>query len=127
MPYEVTVSKILQPPADHEYINDCCFGGDVISDLLLPELSRRYERIQHGQEDWGWFIWIKAPSISLAVDIFCDDPEKGEFRIHLTSARRRLLLPDVVIDTPELEKLKEFVTTTLNGWAGSCRTEHIDT
>jgi hypothetical protein len=125
VPYEIAFSKVLVPPGNHDYINDCCFGGDVVSNWLLPEISKRYEQIQHDQEDWGWFIWIKSPNVSLAVDIFCDDPVSGEFRIHLTSRKRRLLLPDVVADTPELDELKHLVISEVEKWAGACRTERI--
>jgi len=125
VPYEIAFSKVLTPPQDADYINDCCFGGDIVSDRLLPEISKRYKPLQHNQEDWGWFIWIESPAESLAVDIFCDDPAEGQFRIHLTSRKRRWILPDVVVDTPELDQLKSIVTSEIEKWAGPCRVERI--
>jgi hypothetical protein len=126
MPYELAFSKVLAPPEHHDYINECCFGGDVVSDQLLPGVSKRYRRIQHNQEDWGWFIWITEPKVALAVDIFCDDPARGQFRIHLTSRKRRVLLPDEVRDLPELDELKDLVLSQLKGWIpGVCTVERI--
>ena len=40
--------------ADREqYINDCCIGGDVVLDVLLPELRGIYDDLMTNQEDWG--------------------------------------------------------------------------
>lgn len=62
-------------------------------DQILLGIAGRFEDIQINQEDWGWFIWFKRGPVSLAIDVFCDDPEKGEFRVHLYAYRTRLFRP----------------------------------
>ena len=59
MPYEVSFTKRV-PIADREqYFNECCVGGDIVVDVLLPSVRARYEQVQTHQEDWGWFIWFR--------------------------------------------------------------------
>jgi hypothetical protein len=119
MPYEISFSKRV-PVADLDrYFNDCCIGGDFVVERILPALSPLYDDIRTDQEDWGWFIWMREGSVSLAVDVFTDDPEKGAFRVHLTSRAKRFLLFDRQIDTPELERLRALVISRLEGWADS--------
>ena len=119
MPYEIAFVKKLQIADKEKYINECCWGGDAVTAQLLPKISARYEHVQREQEDWGWFIWFRKGSVSLAVDVFCDDPDTGAFRIHLTSRRKRLLVMDQIVDGPELEELKTLVMEELKAWTGS--------
>jgi hypothetical protein len=118
MPYELSFSKPIQVADEADYINECCYGGDIVSDVLLPQIKERYRRVQANQEDWGWFIWFEGEFSKLAIDIFCDDPKSGAFRIHLTSRTKRWLLLDKVIDTNELEALKTAITHILERWVG---------
>lgn len=119
MPYEVSFTKRVAAGDREQYINDCCIGGDVVVDRLLPSVRARYADVQTNQEDWGWFIWFRKGNIRLAIDVFTDDPEEGVFRVHLTSRTRRLLVLDTVIDTPELEELRTLVEAELAGWIGN--------
>lgn len=126
MPYELAFSKSLPAADESLYINDCCFGGDVVSEALLPEIRRRYGDVQANQEDWGWFIWVKGTESKLAIDIFCDDKASGSFRVHLTS-RKKGWLSDKIVDTPELEELKHVTVQTLERWiGGSINVERLD-
>lgn len=90
------------------YINDCCWGGDVIRDWLMAVVAEQYQEIRTEQEDWGWFIWFRDGAIRLAVDIFCDDIASGAFRVRLTS-RRKKLIGSEILDTPELEQLRDLL------------------
>jgi hypothetical protein len=127
MPYELSFSKPIAVSDESQYINECCYGGDVVADLLLPTVKGRFEDIQTHQEDWGWFIWFRRGSALLAIDIFCDDPETGSFRIHLTSRAKRWLLPDIVTDLPELGEVKDLVIPLLQEWTGSrCQVIRLD-
>jgi hypothetical protein len=118
MPYEVSFVRRV-PIADREqYINECCIGGDVVVNQLLPSVQARYADVQTEQEDWGWFIWFRKDNVRLAIDVFTDDPDEGAFRIHLTSRTKRLLLPDKVVDSPELEELRALVVSELEAWGG---------
>ena len=119
MPYEVSFTKAVNVSDPGIYINQCCWGGDVVRDHLLPTISTKFENIQTCQEDWGWFIWFKREPVHLAVDIFCDDPDMGKFRIHLTSRRKKLLLLDYVVDTPELEEVRQLVCSKIEAWGGN--------
>ncbi len=118
MPYEVSFTKRVPIQDREDYINDCCVGGDVVRDRLLPAVRARYGDVDTNQEDWGWFIWLRQGHVSLAVDIFTDDPDHGHFRIQLTSRIKRLLLFDDVVDTPELEELRTVVVADLTEWVG---------
>jgi hypothetical protein len=127
MPYELVFTRVVLI-ADHEqYFNDCCVGGDVVMDQLLPALRAKYDDIETNQEDWGWFAWFKKGSTKLAVDVFSDDAEKGEFRIHITSKIPRFLLGARTIDTPELEHLRDLVVETISQWVGKTpQISHLD-
>ena len=118
MPYELSFAKVVSPPDQDGYINDCCYGGDVIGGVLLPHIKQRYGEVQFDQEDWGWFLWFSEGRVGLAVDIFCDDPREGKYRAMLSSREKRVLLPDRTIDTKELEELKGIVVPALEEWSG---------
>ena len=118
MPYEVSFTKRVPVVDREQYINDCCIGGDVVVNQLLPSVRARYADVQTNQEDWGWFIWFRKGNVRLAIDVFTEDPDEGVFRIHLTSRTKRLIVLDTVIDTPELEELRLLVTSELAGWVG---------
>jgi hypothetical protein len=118
MPYEVSFTKRVEVADPDQYINDCCYGGDVVSDQLRPILQRQYTEMQHEQEDWGWFLWFRRDRVRLAVDIFCDDPDQGAFRMHLTSRTPGSLFGDKIEDTPELDELRDTVLSRLTEWVG---------
>lgn len=118
MPYELSFKKRVPIVDADQYINDCCVGGDVVVDQLLPAVNARYANVDTGQEDWGWFIWFKHGDVKLAIDVFTDDADEGEFRIHLTARTRRLLF-DKVVDTAELDALRSLVEAELKTWVGS--------
>lgn len=91
MPYELSFTKVVGIQDREQYINECCVGGDVVRDELLPLVRARYEDVQTEQEDWGWFIWFRSGPVRLAIDIFTDDPDTGTFRIHLTARVKRFV------------------------------------
>ena len=117
MPYVVSFVKSVRIADREQYINDCCVGGDVVFDRLLPSLRARYGAdLQPIQEDWGWFSWFGHSGVKLAVDVHTTDHEVGEFAVHLTSRRPRFLLGARVQDTPELEQLRDLVVSQLESW-----------
>jgi len=118
MPYELSFTKAVPITDPDQYINECCVGGDIVMNQLLPVLRVKYEDIESNQEDWGWFAWFKEAGSNLAVDVFCDNPDAGEFRIHVTSNVPRFLFGAKVIDTPELEPLLGMVVEAISKWAG---------
>jgi hypothetical protein len=127
MPYAVSFTKRVPIPSRERYINDCCVGGDQVVDQLLPLVRARYSDIQTNQEDWGWFIWFRKGNVRLAIDVFTEDSECGTFRVHLTSRVKQFLILDAVVDTPELEELREIVEAELTGWSGhAVETAHLD-
>jgi hypothetical protein len=125
MAYELSFTKRLTVSDSEMYINDCCWGGDQVRDYLLPLVEGRYEKIQTGQEDWGWYIWFRRSPLRFAIDIYCDDPERGEFRVRLSAQRKRWPFDRSEIDTPELEELKEQVIARLTAWAGKVEIEWV--
>jgi hypothetical protein len=125
VPYELSFTKAVGVRDREQYINECCIGGDVVRDALLPLVSSRYEDVQTEQEDWGWFIWFRKGPVRLAIDIFTDDPEIGAFRIHLTSRVKRFLGFERVVDSPELDALRDTVIDVLSAWAGRVSCEAI--
>lgn len=118
MPYELSFTKRIEINDADEYFNECCLGGDVVSDILLPTIRERYEQVRANQEDWGWFIWFRRGPVSLAIDICCDDPATGAYRIHLISRVKRLLFSSRVVDTPDLDELESTVVGLLTEWVG---------
>lgn len=116
MPYELIFIKSIPVQDPDIYWNECCWGGDKVADRLLPIVHDHYQDIQHDQEDWGWFIWFRDGGSKFSVDIFCDDPEKGKYRVWLTSRVKPSLFGYRVIDSDELLELKEKVRGRLEGW-----------
>lgn len=116
MPYEISFTKLVAIVDKNIYINECCHGGDVVRDRLLPLVRGNFGDIRTAQEDWGWFIWFRKGPVRLAIDIFTDDAERGKFRIRLDSSRRKFLILTSVADTPELEELKTTVMSNLEQW-----------
>jgi hypothetical protein len=119
MPYELTFRRPLQVSDPDLYLNECCIGGDVVCAAIRPALESAYDGLTSNQEDWGWFIWFSENGVDLAVDVFCEDPAAGDYKVHLTSRVRRFFLPAKVNDTPELEALRLRVTTALTDWLGT--------
>jgi len=127
MPYALTFCKQVPITDREQYINECCVGGDVVLDRLLPSLRSTYGDLQSNQEDWGWFAWFEHSGVKLAVDVFTDDPQTGRFQMHLTSRKPRLLFGSRVEDTPELENLRQLVVRELEAWpVADLRTERLD-
>jgi hypothetical protein len=127
LPLELTFALPgLLVPATADYINDCCWGGDVVIARLLPVLSPRYRHLDSGQEDWGWYVWLTEGDLRLQFDVFCDSPAQAAFRAHLVSLRRRRLLPDIVVDLPPLDDLAALVVPVLESWSGRpCPPVHV--
>jgi len=113
MPYEVSFRKRVEPTGSAEYINECCIGGDIVSSWLRPAVESRYEQLEANQEDWGWFLWFRKGATRLAIDIFTDDPETGDFRMHLTSRRSKWIFRSEIVDSAELEELRLLVADRL--------------
>ena len=111
MPYIVSFVKPISIADREQYINECCIGGDVVLEQLLPSLRERYNDLQSDQEDWGWFAGFKQSGIKLSVDVHTNDDTTGEFQVHLTSRKPRLLLGAKIQDTPELESLRDLVVS----------------
>jgi hypothetical protein len=116
MPYEIAFTRQVPLGDREQYINDCCIGGDVVVDALMPAVQARYSDIQSSQEDWGWFIWFKKGAVKLAIDVHTDDADAGEFRIRLTS-RTKKFLGYKEADTPELDELLTLVEAELRRWS----------
>ena len=116
MPYQLSFTKSISVADPEVYWNDCCWGGDLVSDHLLPMIRDKYESIQNDQEDWGWFIWFRDGDAKLAIDIFCDDSRMGKFRVFLTSQVKRSFLGHHVVDSDELLVLKKRVWKELESW-----------
>ena len=123
MAYEISFTKNVAVPDPKAYFNDCCWGGDVVLEQLLPEISGRFEDVQANQEDWGWFIWFRQGKTRSSVNVFCDDPNTGKFRVQLTSQMKKFF--GETEDLVELEKLRDIVCAKLETWAGSCAVEDV--
>src|SRR5277367_1940496 len=116
MSYEISFKKKFEIPAT-DYINECCRGGDVISNHLLPLVKVRYEMIIDCQEDWGWLIWFSRNNIKLEINIHTDDSEDGLYRIHLMAKKKKWLIFSEYIDHPELKELKDLIYPEIQAWS----------
>jgi hypothetical protein len=119
MPYQLSFTHPVVIGNRADYINECCVGGDIVLDQLLPALRERYGHVAADEEDWGWFAWLDEGNVRLAIDVITDDAEAGAFRIHLTSRMHRLLVVAKTVDTPELDVLRDIVVDALAAWLGS--------
>ncbi|HET9839200.1 MAG TPA: hypothetical protein VFR84_13265 [Candidatus Angelobacter sp.] len=124
MAYEITFAAKAAIPDRGIYINDCCWGGDVIRDRLLPILRRRHDDIQTNQEDWGWFIWMDRRPYWIAIDIMCNDKESGEFLIHISATYRKWFWSKAV-ELEEVRLLKEIVVKALAEFGTVTRTQRF--
>lgn len=117
MAYEIEFTTTVDVTDPEIYINDCCWGGDVVCDRLLPAVSSTglYENVKTGQEDWGWYIWMRQKTELTRIHIQCDDKEVGEFRIHIFSSKKRRLLWKN-IDTPDVERVQQVTISEIKKW-----------
>jgi hypothetical protein len=67
MAHEVCFTKKLEIKDSSSYVNECCWGGHVVRDRILPSIRAEFSEVQTNQEDWGWFIWIRGGRTSMAV------------------------------------------------------------
>ncbi len=116
MPYIVSFAKSVPVVDPEQYINECCVGGDLVLEQILPGLRECYGEMFSNQEDWGWFAWFEHSGVKLAVDVHTNDAAAGNFQVHLTSRKPRFLLGPKIQDTPELEALRELVVSNLQSW-----------
>ena len=117
MAYEIEFTTKVSVTDNQVYINDCCWGGDVVRDRLLPVVltSTGYDRVMTGQEDWGWYIWIRMGKQLTRVHIHCDKKETGMFRIQVSSAQKRWLRWKD-IDTSEDDRINELILREIKKW-----------
>lgn len=112
MPCILEFTKPVTITDPEQYINECCIGGDIICEALLPAVKARYQDVESAQEDWGWYIWARQGPLMVAIDVFTDDAEAGAFRVCLTTREKKFLgYKDV--DTPQLDELRTFVEAEL--------------
>ena len=72
--FEITEAK--------QYINRCCYGGDILLSLIEPHLSENDFKISKSdQEDWGWFIWCDKKKYRYSIDIGLEDEEHWKYKI----------------------------------------------
>ena len=125
MPYELKFTKKLNYKNEDFYWNPCCYGGEIIIDQLMPIIENSFNDIQSNQEDWGWFIWFsntEDKKNSYGIDVFCDDPERGEYRVQLTStikAKSFLWSSSKIINNQALENLKLVIENKLKSFLGT--------
>jgi hypothetical protein len=117
MAYQMEVTTKVHVVHPEIYINDCCWGGDVVCDRLLPAISATnlYESVKTGQEDWGWYIWMQQGRAMTRIHIQCDDKDAGEFRIQLFASKKRWLLWKD-IDTPDVERVHQLIISEIKKW-----------
>jgi len=127
MPFVIRFRKPVEVAGDEPYLNDCCIGGDVVLERLLPTLREQLGEVEPTQEDWGWFVWVEDDRVHFAVDVLTQNPITSEFEIRLTSRRRSFFRPARVVDTPELEALRARVVAQLETWPVAALTvERLD-
>ena len=91
----------------------------------MPLLAERYQPIRTDQEDWDWFLWFRDGTIRLSVDIHCDNIAVSAFRMRLTS-RWKKLIGSEILDTPELDRLRDVLLPAITAWTGSLRIERVE-
>jgi len=116
VPYRITFKKQLDITEPEQYINDCCVGGDLVLDHLLPSLRGPYQAVQADQEDWGWFAWFEQDGVKLSIDVHTEDAQTGEFVMLLTSSLPNRFFGSRIEDTPSLEVVKALVEEALAAW-----------
>ena len=116
MPFVIRFRKPVNVSDEDPYLNNCCIGGDVVLEQLLPSLREQYGALEPTQEDWGWFVWLEHDRVHLAVDVLTQNPITSEFEIRLTSRKPSFFRSARVIDTPELDALRSRVVAQLEAW-----------
>jgi hypothetical protein len=125
MPYELSFTKALTIADPKRYINECCSGGDQVIQGLLSAVPV-YDDLQSGQEDWGWYIWFHIAKQKYEINVFCDDPGLGSFRIHLVSKAKSGIFSHKIEDSSELEPLKQRVVANLEAWGAVVQSTLLD-
>jgi hypothetical protein len=125
MAYEIRFTKNFTPPDPSLYNNNSCWGGDLVTQQLLPDITPNFEDVESGQEDWGWFIWCWHDKVRLEINIICDAPQTGGFRIQLYANKKTLPFLTGPENPEELEKIRQLVCTRVEAWAGSYTIEQM--
>ena len=58
MPYEIAFAMRVDVADPDAFLNECCRGGDVVTEQLRPMIRVQYESVQTNQKDWGWYIGV---------------------------------------------------------------------
>jgi hypothetical protein len=124
MAYEIEFRAKFTVADPEVYINDCCWGGDVIRNKLLPVVRAGFRDVQTSQEDWGWFIWMKRGTKRISIDIFCDDKEGGTFRIRIAGSQKGWINRKP-LDDSEVESIKNMVINEIGKFGQIERVERI--
>ncbi len=69
--------------ASGSYINDCCYGGDVVVGWLEKLVIPGFSSVDSGGEDWGWYKWYHQKGQRFEVNVCCHDKEVGDYEIQL--------------------------------------------
>jgi hypothetical protein len=90
----------------------------------IVSTTRVYDSVRTGQEDWGWFLWMRLGKELTRVHIQCDDKDGGIFRIHVFgSVKQWLRWKD--IDTLEVERMNEVILNEIKKWGTINRTKRF--
>lgn len=126
MPYEISFTAPEEVQGCVRYFDECCWGGDLVRDYLMPSILPRYEEVSTEQEDWGWYIWFRTGQVHLSIDIACEDIERRRFRIHLASKIRKRFFRVSTVDTEELEPLRDLVVSLIQDWGEDVMVERVE-
>jgi hypothetical protein len=109
----------LSQPRDY-FINECCYGDDVAGWLAERLRLRGFEVSEPGQEDWGWYCYVRCGDTSYFVGVGGMPGEErasrnlGQWRLMVEkrrSLRDRLTRTNLFVADEDLfvEALKEIV------------------
>jgi hypothetical protein len=98
----------------NQYINPCCYGGDVIGNLLQPRLRDAGFTIDlFDQEDWGWFLWLKKGKSGYSIDIGLEEEAQWKFKLFVVGKQSFLTQLFKKDKQPHLKELCQIIDSTL--------------
>ncbi len=130
MPYDLRFSKAFKTEDKGQYLNECCVGGDIVLAEIqkAPFVSlQANEKVSHGQEDWGWYLWFWRGNAKFEISICLDEDDNQEFRIHIIRQIKAGLFSKKMEDNEELKTIQNEVKVQIESWTGkTCISQKIE-
>ena len=105
----------IEADPDTEYFNDCCIGGDRIAARVGEAVKDFPGELDHGQEDWGWFVWVREGKCTRMCNITTYDEDGVTFGVRIEGEEKKGWFRTRALTDEELDGWRAAIVGTLAG------------